>query len=168
MGLRLAAVCAAAAIAITQTAHSSETLERGPVTNLPLPRFVSLKAGMAHVRGGPGLTHRKDWELRHRGMPLEITAEYEHWRRVRDSDGAGGWIHYSLLSGRRTVVVVSEEAGMHIGRGDATPVIARLRQGVIARIRNCAADWCRLSVERHKGWVRREHLWGVRKDEIID
>ena len=33
---------------------------KGTVTNLPLPRFVSLKKGDVNVRRGPGLTHRID------------------------------------------------------------------------------------------------------------
>jgi SH3-like domain-containing protein len=67
--------------------------ERGPVTGLPLPRYVSLKASEANVRRGPSLTHRIDWVFKRRDMPLRITAEFGHWRRVEDRDGAGGWVH---------------------------------------------------------------------------
>ena len=74
---------------------------RGPVTNLPLPRFVSMRAESANARRGPSLDQRVDWEFVRRGLPLEITAEYGQWRRVRDADGAGGWVHHALLSGRR-------------------------------------------------------------------
>ena len=78
---------------------------RGPVTNLPLPRFVSMRAESANARRGPSLDQRVDWEFVHRGLPLEITAEYGQWRRVRDADGAGGWVHHALLSGVRTALV---------------------------------------------------------------
>jgi SH3-like domain-containing protein len=77
----------------------------GCVTNLPLPRFVSLKGSEGNARRGPGLTHRIDWVFTRAGMPLKITAEFENWRRVEDSEGAGGWVHYSLLSGVRTALV---------------------------------------------------------------
>ena len=80
---------------------------RGPVTNLPIPRFVSLKADEANVRRGPSLTHRIDWVFTRREMPLMIVAEHGHWRKVQDRDGAGGWVHYALLSGARTVHVCS-------------------------------------------------------------
>lgn len=82
----------------------------GPVTHLPLPRYVSLKTNEGNARRGPGLTHRIDWVFTRAGMPLRITAEFEHWRRVEDQDGAGGWVHYSLLSGVRTVVVTTDMA----------------------------------------------------------
>ena len=78
---------------------------RGPVTNLPLPRYVSLKGSEGNARRGPSLSHRIDWVFRHAGMPLRVTAEFGHWRRVEDQDGAGGWVHYSLLSGVRTAIV---------------------------------------------------------------
>ena len=92
-------------LAVGPFAAWAEERARGPVTNLPLPRFVSAKAQEVNVRRGPGLTHRIDWVFRRRDMPLEITAEFGNWRRVRDKDGAGGWVHYSLLSGVRTVIV---------------------------------------------------------------
>ena len=71
---------------------------RGSSTNLPVPRFVSLKSSEGNVRRGPSLEHRIDWVFRHRDMPLRITGEFGHWRRVEDNEGQGGWIHYSLLS----------------------------------------------------------------------
>ena len=58
------------------------------VTNLPLPRYVSMKAAEGNVRRGPSLTHRIDWVFKRRGMPLQITAEYGNWRKVQDRDGA--------------------------------------------------------------------------------
>ena len=78
----------------------------GPVTHLPIPRFVSLKASEGNVRRGPSLTHRIDWILKLRNMPLQVVAEHGHWRKVLDFEGAGGWIHYSLLSGARTLSLI--------------------------------------------------------------
>lgn len=141
---------------------------RGPVTNLPLPRFVSMKASEGNVRRGPSLSHRIDWVFKRRDMPLEITAEYGHWRRVRDREGAGGWVHYSLLSGSRTVIVEAEGVDLHVRPADTTPVSARLERGVIARLGDCDAEWCRLSSGGYKGWAPKSALWGVRPDEIRD
>ncbi|MBV2359535.1 aspartyl-trna synthetase [Thalassococcus sp. CAU 1522] len=139
---------------------------RGPVTNLPLPRFVSLKAAEGNVRRGPSLTHRIDWVYKRRNMPLEITAEHGHWRRVRDRDGAGGWVHYSLLSGVRTVLVEQDMVDLHVRPEETAPVSARLELGVIARLGDCNPDWCRLTAGGYKGWAPKTALWGVRPDEI--
>lgn len=142
--------------------------DRGPVTNLPLPRFVSMKASEGNVRRGPSLTHRIDWVFKRRDLPLEITAEHGHWRRVRDRDGAGGWVHYSLLSGTRTVIIEAEMADLHARPDSAAMTVARLELGVVARIDACAPDWCRIQTGGYRGWTRKEHLWGVRRDEILE
>ncbi|MEM9498204.1 MAG: SH3 domain-containing protein [Pseudomonadota bacterium] len=141
---------------------------RGPVTNLPLPRFVSMKASVGNVRRGPSLTHRIDWVFRRRDLPLEITAEHGHWRRVRDSDGAGGWVHYSLLSGTRTAIVEAELLALRVSPDPASREVARLEVGVVGRIDECGRDWCRLSAGGYRGWVEKHHVWGVGDSEILD
>ena len=139
---------------------------KGPVTNLPIPRFVSLKGSEGNARRGPGLTHRIDWVFTREDMPLKITAEYEHWRRVEDVDGAGGWVHYSLLSGVRTVLVTQDMAEAFYQPDQRSEVLYQSEMGVIGKLLECQPDWCRISVEGEKGWVRKEALWGVFPDEI--
>ena len=140
--------------------------ERGAVTKLPIPRFVSMKAAEGNVRRGPSLSHRIDWVFKRRDMPLEITGEYGHWRRVRDRDGAGGWVHYSLLSGTRTVIVQQDMLDLHMRPDAKTPVNARLETGVVARLGECGPEWCRLSSGGFKGWAPKSALWGVKPDEL--
>lgn len=142
--------------------------ERGPVTNLPLPRFVSLKASEANVRRGPSLTHRIDWVFVRRDMPLRITAEHGHWRRVQDREGAGGWVHYSLLSGVRTVIVEEDGLPLRARPVERALATALLQAGVVARLGECRADWCRLTAGGHRGWARKAGLWGVVSGELRD
>ncbi len=159
---------AASAANLATPATVRAASERGPVTNLPLPRYVSLKASAGNVRRGPSLQHRIDWVFTRRAMPLEITAEFGHWRRVRDRDGAGGWIHYSLLSGVRTVLIERDMVALrHRPQSDGR-VIARAEAGVVARLGRCLPAWCRISVEGETGWVRKAALWGVGADELRD
>lgn len=142
--------------------------ERGPVTNLPLPRFVSLKAAEGNVRRGPSLSHRIDWVFTRRSMPLEVTAEYGHWRRVRDREGAGGWVHYSLISGVRTVLVERDMLALRMKPESEARVVAHAEAGVIARLGDCGPDWCRITAGRQKGWVTKDALWGVGPGELRD
>ena len=74
-------------------------------SGLPVPRYVSLKSDHVNVRAGPTKDNDVAWVYTRSGLPVEITAEFENWRRVRDSEGAEGWVYHSLLSGRRTAVV---------------------------------------------------------------
>lgn len=141
---------------------------RGPVTNLPLPRFVSLKANEGNARRGPSLTHKIDWVFKRRTMPLEVTAEFGHWRRVRDRDGAGGWMHYSLISGVRTVLVEKDMLTLHMKPDQKAPVVAQVQQGVVARLGKCSATWCKLTAGGQKGWASRASLWGIKPNEVRD
>ena len=144
----------------------AQAQDRGPVTNRPLPRFVSVKPSEANVRRGPSLTHRIDWVFQHRNMPVEIIDEYGHWRRVRDRDGASGWMHYTLLSGARTVIVEEEDLYIYVRPDPQTRIVAQLEQGVIARLGKCTLTWCRITADEYKGWAPKTALWGVNDNEI--
>lgn len=145
---------------------ASAAQTRGPVTNLPLPRFVSLKASEGNVRRGPSRDHRIDWVFHHRDMPLRVTAEFGHWRRVEDNEGQGGWIYYTLLSGVRTVLVEVDGTALRARPDPAAPVVAMAQAGVIGRLGACGPDWCRIAAGGEKGWVAKAALWGVGPDEL--
>ena len=142
--------------------------DRGEVTNLPIPRFVSLKAAEANMRRGPGLTHKIDWVLKRRDMPLMVIGEYGHWRRVRDKDGAAGWVHYSLISGVRTVIVETDLVGLRSKPDPEAMVRAYVEAGVVAMLEECEAEWCRIEAGRYAGWVEKATIWGVFEDELRD
>ncbi|MBM7068108.1 SH3 domain-containing protein [Actibacterium sp. 188UL27-1] len=153
-------------LCILLAAQTSVADQRGPVTNLPLPRFVSLKAVEGNARRGPSLTHRIDWVFTRRAMPLEVTAEFGHWRRVRDREGAGGWMHYSLISGVRTVLIEQDMVPMRAKPDIDAPTTAQAELGVVARLGKCLPDWCRITAGRQRGWVSKTALWGVAPDEL--
>jgi SH3-like domain-containing protein len=140
----------------------------GCVTNLPLPRYVSLKGSEGNARRGPGLTHRIDWVFTRAGMPLKITAEFENWRRVEDSEGAGGWVHYSLLSGVRTALVTLDMAELRNEPADDATIVAQAELGVIGRVLECQPDWCRVSFEGMRGWIHTAAIWGVKEGELVE
>ena len=140
----------------------------GAVTNLPLPRFVSLKGTEGNARRGPSLNQRIDWVFVRRDMPLEITAEFENWRLVQDKDGAGGWVHYTLLSGSRTVVVEQDMTTIYDAPDEGSRAVARLQANVVGRVSECTQSWCRISVGGEKGWAPKAALWGIGPDEVLD
>lgn len=142
---------------------------KGQVTSLPIPRFVSMRADTANARRGPSLDQRVDWEFVQRGMPLEVTAEYGQWRRVRDADGMGGWVHHTLLSGVRTALIRGDAAvPLRAGPTEGAAVHAMAEPGVIGRLEECHGAWCELSTGGVDGWLPRAVLWGVGPDEEIE
>ena len=142
--------------------------QKGQVTNLPIPRYVSLKVKEANVRRGPSLSHKIDWIYKRQNMPLEIYAEYENWRRVRDFEGLGGWVHYTLLSGIRYVLIKNELLEMRLLPSINAQVIAKVPQHNIATLDKCNKDWCRIIDDGYKGWVPKNGIWGVYENELKD
>ena len=140
------------------------------MTNLPLPRFVSMRAESANARRGPSLDQRVDWEFVRRGLPLEVVAEYGQWRRVRDAEGYGGWVHHTLLSGVRTAMVTRRGAGgaqrrSGGGGGGAGDGGARGRR---RGWRPAAGDWCEIDAGGVEGWLPRPAIWGVGAEETVE
>lgn len=175
------AVCVSASCAVAQDAESPADdappsaadlpeveYGLGSETGLRVPRFVSLRAGMGRVRRGPGVDYRIDWEFTMRGMPMEVIGEYGHWRRVRIWDGSSGWMHYALLSGTRSVIVMDDSVPMRIKPDADSAISAIAGSGVVATLGKCNADWCHIRVDGHRGWVRKPSLWGVYPGEIRD
>ena len=145
-----------------------------PVTasGLPVPRYVSLKSDHVNVRAGPTKDNDVAWVYTRSGLPVEITAEFENWRRVRDSEGAEGWVYHALLSGRRTAVITmktKDEFATLYDRADPTSAVAaRLQAGVVAQVKHCGAGWCRVAGSGFDGWIEQQRLWGVYADEKVD
>jgi len=165
-GLMILAGSAIAAELI-DTAPSETLPERGRSTGLEIPRFVSLKAPRANVRRGPGRTFPIDWVFVRRDMPVEIFDEWELWRRIRDIDGARGWIHKQLLDGRRQAMV-TDLAELIDQPGSDGQIIAHLEGGVIIRLTQCQIDWCQVKAGDYAGWLPKTVLWGVYDHETFN
>src|SRR4051795_4038765 len=124
----------------------------GKVTGLPVPRFVSLKTDRVNLREGPSKDHRTAWVFQRAGLPVEIVAEYETWRRIRDAEGTEGWVLHSLLSGRRTALVVPWAKGdpqpvpLYERADERVAVVAKLQPNVIVSVKQCTGSWCRIAV----------------------
>jgi SH3-like domain-containing protein len=141
-------------------------------SGLPVPRYVSLKSDHVNVRAGPTKDNDVAWVYTRSGLPVEITQEFENWRRVRDSEGAEGWVYHSLLSGRRTAVITMKNkddlASLYEQADAASAVSARLQAGVVAQVRHCASGWCHVTGSGFDGWIEQQRLWGVYSDEQVN
>jgi SH3-like domain-containing protein len=137
-------------------------------SGLPIPRFASLRASDVNLRTGPGTRYPIDWVFTHQGMPIEITAEYEMWRRVRDSDGDEGWVHKNALSGRRTAIVIGAQRELRKDPDANAAITAHLEAGAVGQLTSCGKDWCRLKFESAKGYLRKSEFWGAYPADVFD
>ena len=153
------------------TASITAPKNLGP-SGLPLPRFVSLKAEKVNVRRGPNSDYPVSWVFQRKGLPVEIIAESENWRRIRDSEGAEGWILQNMLSGKRTAMVApwrqNEVMPLHAGPRRDSGLVAKVSAGVVAEISECGQEWCEVSAGGYDGFIEQSNLWGVYPGETVD
>jgi len=147
-------------------------------SGLKLPRFVTTRSHPMNVRVGPGTKYDLAWNFTVSGVPVEIIQEFDTWRKIRDVDGAEGWVHQSLLVGNRagyaTPLLANGEVEMHANAADEAPLVARLAPGVRVSISQCDGDWCKVAASQpgerasYGGWVHQAELWGVYPDEVFE
>jgi len=171
--LAAAALAAVLGIAIgAGAARAAGDVAAGSASGLPVPRFVSLKPDRVNVRGGPTRDHDVTFVYTRAGLPVEITAESDNWRRIRDWEGSEGWVYHSLLSGRRTAVVMPKDKTALVPLRDSadanSAIVARLQAGVLAAVKHCTGSWCRIAGAGFDGWVVQEQLWGVYPNEKVE
>ena len=161
--------CRASASAPLHRGHGAagEIAATASVSGLPVPRFVSLKSDRVNVRAGPTRISDVAWVYTRAGLPVEITAEFENWRRIRDWEGAEGWVYHSLLSGQ------AHRAGRRPGQGRRTraalrearmpkrAMAAQAAAGVLGSVKHCDGTGAGSAGEGFDGWIEQDRAWGV-------
>lgn len=126
-----------------------------------LPRFASLRSNKVNIHVGPGADFPVEWRFQRQGLPIEIIAEFDTWRQIRDMEGTTGWVHKSLLIGKRNAIILHTRKPLQRAASAEAAVVAYLEPGVIAKIKQCKADWCRLEIKGYEGWIERKNMWGA-------
>ena len=161
-----AAALAFALIAAAAPPTAGQNSPRGGEAS-SVPRYVSLRSDEVNLRTGPGARYPVDWVFKRKNLPVEVLAEFEHWRKIRDVDGTEGWVHQSMLSSRRYAVVIGETRTLRRQAEASAPSVARVERGVLGQIVECQDRWCRLDVGGFKGWLPRSEIWGVYPNETL-
>jgi SH3-like domain-containing protein len=149
--------------------NTSYSNEIGEVTGYKIPRFVSLKSDEVNLRIGSSTNYPIILKYVTKNMPVEITDEYERWRKIRDREGNEGWIYGDLLKGDRFAIIIkNNKSNIYVfSKPDGVPIgeIGKLN---IVTIKVCLKKWCKIKFDRHKGWVNKKNLWGIYKNETIN
>lgn len=141
----------------------------GDVTKLPLPRFASMRSDKIYARTGPGTRYPIKWIYQQDNLPIEIVQEFDTWRKVRDIDGEEGWVHQSLLSGKRYVIQNSGQAlPMQKSPDEDARAVALIESGAVLSVDSCENNWCEVSATGFEGWIPADSLWGVYENEQIE
>ena len=161
----IAVAAAVLSIAIGSVAPANAQQATTP-SGLEVPRFVSLKFDHINVRRGPGMDHEIDWVFRRKGMPVQVIAESDHWRRIRDVDGSTGWIHRTMLDSQRTILVMEEMRPLREEPSRESDPVAFAEPGVVAELLRCQPDWCKVRSDKIQGWIRTEFVFGLTDDDL--
>jgi SH3-like domain-containing protein len=137
-------------------------------SGLPVPRFVTLRSDKVNVRTGPGAQYPVEWVFERKGMPVEVVAEHDTYRKVRDIEGTEGWVYQGLLSARRGIIVTGERRTLRREPQAAAPAVAIAEPDVVGQLLHCNDAWCRVDIDGYRGWLTRGEFWGVYKDEKVE
>ncbi len=159
---------AAAPVAPSAAASRPDLPQKGADSGLPVPRFVSLAADKVNARTGPGSRYPIAWQYQRRGLPVEVVGEYEYWRRIRDRDGTETWVHKNLTSGKRYALVDGTIRELFKKPDPNSDVLLTAEPGVQARLRKCQDSWCQVEIAGARGWIPRNHLWGIYASESFE
>lgn len=163
-----------AVLGAVQTAQAQAT---ATPSGLPLPRFATTRSTPINVRVGPGTRYDIAWVYVKSGTPVEIIQEFDTWRKIRDVDGAEGWIHQNLLSGKRAGLAAPWQSEGQIPllsrKGETEGVRAWLGPGYRVDIDRCDGTWCEVKATAelangkatYSGYLSQTDLWGVYKGE---
>ena len=150
--------------------------KKGMFTGLLIPRYVSLKSSKVKVRIGPGIKYKTYYVYKCTHYPVKIIDEFDHWRKIQDIHNIEGWVHRSLVSGIRYVIVndnkilvkKSLEKELDINQSlifqnsnEKSYPILKVQYNVIAKLMKCQDHWCKVLVNGYSGWIRKINIWGV-------
>jgi SH3-like domain-containing protein len=155
------AVLAACAILAVAAAGATEETRA-------LPYFVSLGSGEVNLRTGPGVRYPIEWVYKRRTLPVEVIGRFDHWRQIRDWQGTEGWVHQSMLSAHRTLIVVGEKRTLRKEPKAGAATVAEVEPGVLGEIRDCSGGWCEVTIAGRSGWLPRDAFYGTYPTENVE
>ena len=135
-------------------------------SGLQIPRIVSLKNSLTYMRSGPGKEFPVKFELKLKGYPLKVVAEFNNWRKVITFSEISGWVHTQLLSSVRTGLII-KTTFLKKTPSNSSNSLAKLLPNLLINIKKCEKEWCKIEIVKNKkylGWVQKATIWGSTKN----
>ena len=143
----------------TNAGHSIDLGSKGSATGRTIPRYVSLKSDKVNLRRGPGKEFQVDWVYHRKHLPVRIVLEYQAWRKIEDFEGYSGWVHASLLSGRKSFIVINDAPLKAMPKDDSITIVY-LEKNVLLDPKYCEEHWCKVRIHKYNGWISKKLVWG--------
>lgn len=168
--MRIIYITLACLMFFSNIAMAQESADDGE-TGLTLPRFVSLRSNHINARSGPGARYPIEWVYMQKSAPVEIVAEFELWRKIKDWQGSESWVHKSMLAGKRYAKVITVGENNLYSKDDfQSKIVAKVEDEVIGEISKCpqGSAFCFIKFGTIDGWIPRQNLYGIYPDEVIN
>ena len=123
--------------------------------------FLTLRNDVVNLRQGPSFEYPVKLFYKKKFLPVIVQDEYENFRKIRDHENNTGWVHISQLSKKKAAITIMEDQLIFKRPSIYSKPSAILKKGKLCRIHKCRDEWCKISVEKYKGWVKKEILWGL-------
>ena len=75
-------------------------------------------------------------------------------------------MHKNMISGRNTAIVYKDNSLLYKRNSESTP-IARIEKNVIVRVMEKRKNWVKVDINKLKGWMKKDCLWGVNDEKEL-
>jgi SH3-like domain-containing protein len=147
---------------------SPQTQSAIKTSGLPVPRFVSIRSNAVNAHSGPSTKYPIEWVFSRRGMPVEVVAEFDTWRRIRDPEGTEGWVLQGMLSAKRSIIITGAVRPLRRDPSLTSRPVANAEPGVIGQLLHCHDNWCEVDAGGYRGWLQQSEMWGVYPNERLE
>ena len=122
--------------------------------------FLTLRYDKVNLRQGPSPEYPVKIFYKKKFLPVLIQDQSDNFRKIRDHENNSGWIHLSQLSKKKAAIVIDDKLIMFNSPTIYSKPKVVLNKGRLCLIAKCQNEWCKIKVDKYKGWVKKDSLWG--------
>ena len=122
--------------------------------------FLTLRYDKVNLRQGPSRDYPVKIFYKKKFLPVLVQDISDNFRKIRDHENNSGWIHVSQLSKKKAALVKDANIIVFNNPTLYSKPLVILDQGKLCMIIKCQNGWCKIRVDKYKGWVKQIALWG--------
>ena len=122
--------------------------------------FLTLRYDKVNLRQGPSKEYPIKIFYKKKFLPVIIQDEYGNFKKIKDHENNTGWIHISQLSKKKAALVNHENLIVFSSPTLYSKPLVILEKGKLCLIIKCKNKWCKIKVDKYKGWVKQNALIG--------
>ncbi len=122
--------------------------------------FLTLRNEKVNLRQGPSFEYPVKLFYKKKYLPVLVQDSSENFRKIRDHENNTGWIHVSQLTKKKAAITIYDDILVFNSPTVYSKPIVKLKKGKLILISKCKKNWCKVKVQKFKGWIKEDNLWG--------